>query len=522
MMTRKELAFAVKHALGATAARKRLTAAVATTLLASMPVTVMAQSNIEGYVYGSAQAGSEVRIENTATGLARTATAQRSGLFRTPNVPPGTYKVSFTDAAGKQVSREVVVSMGGGTSAEANIETVVVTGTQVRPVDMTKTESVTTLTADRIDALPVARDVQQVALLAPGVVQGDGGFTSQSGKPLVSFGGASPGENTFFINGFNITDFRNFLGGATVPYEFYDQFEVRTGGYSAEFGRSLGGVVNAVTKRGTNNFEFGATAYWSPDELTRKRPNSYYYDPDTGGYNLRIDNSKDFNSEWQVNLSAGGPIIEDKLFFYALGVLRTVQDDDAVGTTAFVKTEDDSPFFGAKVDWQIADNHSMEYTYFRDETTTDVTNFSYDSGTGARGDLKSLGDRQDGGQTHIVRYSGTLFDNFTVSALYGHGERAQSSTNADAITGNPCTLVYDARGGQLNPLSCWDSSGTGQVSNTEDERDAYRLDFTWLLGDHAIKFGYDYEDDNSKTEVEYEGGVYYRYVNSTPGATING
>jgi outer membrane receptor for ferrienterochelin and colicin len=520
MLTTKELAQAVACALRASSVSNRLTAAVATTLLASAPVTVMGQSNIEGYVYGTAQAGTEVRIENASTGFARTATAQRSGLFRTPNVPPGTYKVTFTDTSGKSVTREVLVSIGAGTSVEANIETVVVTGTAVRPVDMTKTESVTTLTADTIDALPVARDVQQVALLAPGVVEGDAGFTSQSGKALVSFGGASPGENAYFINGMNITDFRNFLGGSTVPYDFYDQFEVRTGGYSAEFGRSLGGVINAVTKRGTNEFEFGATAYWQPDELTRKRPNSTYYDPETGTLNLRTDNSKDLRSDWQLNLSAGGPIIQDRLFFYVMGTARTQKKDDAVGTTSYVKTTDDSPFFGGKLDWQIADNHSMEYTYFRDKTDTDVDNFNYDP-AGGLGSLKSIGSREDGGQTHILRYSGTLMDNLTLSALAGRNERKQSSANADAVTGNPCTFIIDARAG-VNPLSCWDSSGTGQVSNTEDTRDAYRLDLTWILGNHALKFGYDYEEDTSKTDVEYEGGVGYRYVSSTPGATLNG
>lgn len=520
MSTRTNLARAVARALAAQASRP-LAAAVATTLFAALPLTVQAQSNVEGYVYGTAQAGSEVRIESAATGVARTATVQRSGLFRTPNVPPGSYKVTFTDSSGKQVTRDVVVSIGGGTSVDANIETVVVTGESVRPVDMTKTESVTTLTADTIDVLPVARDVQQVALLAPGVVEGDGGFLSQSGRPLISFGGASPGENTYYINGMNITDFRNFLGGSTVPYEFYDQFEVRTGGYSAEFGRSLGGVINAVTKRGTNEFQFATSAYWQPEALTRKRPNARYFDPDDGQYHTRTDNSQDYTSDWQINASVGGPIVQDKLFFYALGVIRTLRDDDAVGTTSFVKTTDDSPFFGGKLDWQIADNHALEYTYFRDETTTDVDNFNYDSDTRTKGSLKSVGEREDGGSTHIARYSGQLFDNFTLSALYGRNERHQRSNNADAVTGNPCTFVIDARAGS-NPLSCWDSSGTGQVSDTEDVRESYRLDLTWILGNHALKFGYDYEEDTSATDVEYEGGVGYRYVNSTPGATLNG
>jgi hypothetical protein len=428
-----------------------LAAAIATTLLASAPAIVLAQSNIEGYAYGTARAGTEIRIENSATGLTRTATAAQSGSFRTPNVPPGTYTVTYTSSAGTAVSREIVVSIGSGTSVD--VETVVVTGRAgrgVQPVDMTKTESVTTLTSEQLEEMPVARDVQQVALLAPGVIQGDGGFVSQSNKPLVSFGGASPGENTYFINGFNVTDFRNFLGGATVPFEFYDQFELRNGGYSAEFGRSLGGVINAVTKHGTNKFEYGATAYWQPDALSSKQPNSYFFDPDSGSYQLRKDNSQDYNAEWQLNIQAGGAIIPNKLFFYGLTVLRTVKDDDAVGTTSYSKTDDDTPFYGAKIDWQIADNHSLEYTYMRDDNSITVEGYGYSSATSQLGTLKSKGFRDDGGSTHILHYSGVLFDNLTLSALYGHGEREQQSGNRDAVTGNPCTVIYDSRGGGLD------------------------------------------------------------------------
>jgi hypothetical protein len=77
----------------------------------------------------------------------------------------------------------------------------------------------------------------------------DGTYDQQ----LVSVGGSSVGENSYQINGLNITNFRNGVGSTWVPFEFVDEVQVKTGGYEAEFGRSTGGVVNMVTARGATS-----------------------------------------------------------------------------------------------------------------------------------------------------------------------------------------------------------------------------------------------------------------------------
>ena len=86
------------------------------------------------------------------------------------------------------------------------------------------------------------RDPLAVALLAPGLVKGEFGG--------VSFGGSSVAENSVYINGLNVTDFYNRVGFSSVPFSFYKEFQVKTGGYSVEFGRTTGGVINAVTQIG--------------------------------------------------------------------------------------------------------------------------------------------------------------------------------------------------------------------------------------------------------------------------------
>src|SRR3546814_8414578 len=94
--------------------------------------------------------------------------------------------------------------------------------------------------------MPVERNVSSVALLAPGVAGGSAGFGG------ISFGGSSVAENAFYINGLNVTDFYNRVGFSEAPFDFYEEFQVKTGGYSVEFGRTTDGVVNAITKSGTN------------------------------------------------------------------------------------------------------------------------------------------------------------------------------------------------------------------------------------------------------------------------------
>ena len=221
---------------------------------------VQAQSSV-GSIFGDAQSGATVRIENVDTGSAREVTADSAGRFTLPQLAPGRYRV----ISGGQ-TREVRVSVGTGTpvsfaAQELGAVTVVGAGA-INPIDVSSVESTTVFTAEQIQALPVARDVTNVALLAPGTVRGDTGLGN-----LASFGGASVAENGYYINGFDVTNLRSLLSYAQLPFESISEQQVKTGGYGAEYGRSLGGVINIVTKRGTNEWKGGGSVYWAPDQL---------------------------------------------------------------------------------------------------------------------------------------------------------------------------------------------------------------------------------------------------------------
>ena len=152
---------------------------------------VQAQSNTAGSVIGQATAGDTITVTNPSTGFSRTVTVGSDGTYRFSSLPTGQYQVSRNGGAARTVNVNVgtsanvdFVSASGDT---ATLDTVTVVGTgSVNPIDVSSVESTTILTKEMIDSLPVARNVTNVALLAPGTTAGDSDFGN-----LASFGGAS-------------------------------------------------------------------------------------------------------------------------------------------------------------------------------------------------------------------------------------------------------------------------------------------------------------------------------------------
>ena len=233
--------------------RKTLLCTATGLFLATMAAQPLFAQSATGAVVGRAGAGAQVTITNPDTGFSRSVTAGADGGYRLSLLPPGNYTVQA--AGGEPV--QVTVTLGNSTTVNlggdgaTTLGAVQVVGSRiVTPVDVTSTESATNINREQLQRLPVERDAQAVALLAPGLVKGEFGG--------ISFGGSSVAENAVFINGLNVTDFYNRVGFSSVPFAFYKEFQVKTGGYSVEFGRTTGGVINAITRSGTNEFEFGA------------------------------------------------------------------------------------------------------------------------------------------------------------------------------------------------------------------------------------------------------------------------
>ena len=254
--------------------------AVAAAVALAISAGAMAQSNVGGSIFGNTgNTGATVVITNTETGAVRSATVGADGRFQVPSVPVGKYSVEVKKDGRTVESRTgILVTIGGGSevSFDAAVETVIVTGATIKPIDVSATDTRTVFTAEELDKMTVKRSIEEVALLAPGVVRGDSRYNTNRGMPSASFGGSGANENAFYINGYAVTDPIKGLGSSSLPFSSISQYQLLTGGYGAEFGRSTGGVVNIVTKSGTNDWRFGVNIISSPDSLSAHPESSSY------------------------------------------------------------------------------------------------------------------------------------------------------------------------------------------------------------------------------------------------------
>jgi len=413
--------------------KKAVAVAIATSIGFATPVIIAADnttSNLIGSIEAYNLTGITVTAKNTETGTSRTININNStGSFHFTKLPSGVYEVSVHKNDTVIAKDTFRVSLGSNTSAVFNLDaddrdanTVTVLGKRVSNIDVTSMDSGLVLGESELDSMPIARNLSSVTLLAPGVVLGDNKF----GGGFTSFGGSSVAENSCYINGLDVTNTRQGLGCGSVPFEFYKEFQVKTGGYSAMYGRSTGGVVNSTTKSGTNIWEFSAAINYSPDYLedgSVSRAN--------GGTGDIFRDTRDKKSTLaEYIFTAGGPIIDDKLFVYAIVNPRDSEfnyatfpgSDEGSGITEFRERESsgsDNMFWGTKLDWDITDNHRLSYFAYSNQSSTDEAIYARDPSTGVKGALMDNSVRDRGGKAQSLSYVGHITDDLTISVMTG-------------------------------------------------------------------------------------------------------
>jgi hypothetical protein len=478
-----------------------------------------AQSS-EGSIYGRGKPGDKVTVASVDNNATRQVTVDASGAFSLTRLPPGEYRV----VAGG-VSRDVNVAIGSGTNVSlADNEQRVVISRVRSAIDVSSTESNTVFTASQMQALPVGRSANSFALLAPGVVKGDGDLGAGG---LPSFGGASVAENGYYINGFDVTNIRNFLSYANLPFDAIGAEQVKTGGYGAEFGRSLGGVVSLVTKRGTNEWKGGASLYYEPQALRSKGKDVTDLDY---ADRYTVFNRARKQTDLSYNVYGGGPLIKDKLFIFALAEgRRDTTDTFAESSSTYTKSV--KPNGMVKVDFTPNESHRFELTAISNQKQDEITDYKLNPKTDplnvtSHQGVMSRSTETSGGEVYIGKYTGYLTDALTVSALVGAVNDNVLKTTGARTANQDCPVVLETN---LNEIGCWSMPFPGlpvrdaKSPDDSDKRRAFRFDVEYALGTHGLRAGIDRQKFTSASagSATFSGGYYYRYYVS-PTGTVNG
>jgi len=235
-----------------------------------------------------------------------------NGIYRFPRLSVGTYKLT-AKLAGFVTSEAGDIRLTLGKNVKVNFslrqgaitEEITVTGGQTQ-IDVKQAATSTTIGLQELELLPRGRDFTSVVAQAAGSNQENflGG---------ISIDGASGSENRFVIDGIDTTNPRNGLSGQNLITDFAEEVQVKSAGYTAEYGGAVGGVVNAITKTGSKDWHGSVLMYLNDSKWDgAQRPSSY----EANCPSCLITYNKDKTTRFEPGFSLGGPVLSDSLWFF--------------------------------------------------------------------------------------------------------------------------------------------------------------------------------------------------------------
>jgi hypothetical protein len=506
---------------------------------------------------GEALIGATVVATSTALQGEQVVITDEAGLYFIDNLPPGTYTLTvfYNDAKFSrgnvliQLGKQAVVNVPVDTSSGAGGETIVIQGS-APIVDQGSTKTGATITKDFTENIPVGRTF--------GAVLGAAGGT-QTDLYGASIAGSTSVESTYIVEGINTTD--TAFGGiaSNLPNEFVQETEVITGGYNAEFGRSTGGLINVVTKSGTNEFHGSVFGYFTPGALVAKSDKIIRE-------GQAIDSERNLAYQYDVGAEVGGPIIKDKLWFHVginpsqtknnldriVNRLSDTNSDaiadidpdtgfqvaEEIGRTR-LKPEFTTIFYTAKINGAVGSNHQYQVSAWGNPRSfTDDYAGSLVSGT-SRQMLKT----DDGAYDASAKWSSKFGDGKTqVDAVAGFHrgyskERPSGQGNTpilfwvyerdledfsqfDVVPEECGTVETDTDGDGMAdtdfnqcPVLNYAIGGIGFVEQRTNDRLSANIAVTQrvkLGGYHTFKGGFEVEQTTYDSNRGFTGGAQYR------------
>ncbi|WP_457934704.1 TonB-dependent receptor [Pseudoalteromonas sp. SCSIO 43210] len=379
-------------------------------------------------------------------------------------------------------------------SSTDSIEKIVVSGRSVTAIDTTSSSTGLDVTLDMTESLPTGRSFQSYLQLVPGVKPTtDGNPSSKSGVNYSDIGGTvgSSTDNVYYIDGVNVTDNVDGTAGGNINSEIIQEQQVITGGVAAKYAGGAGLVSRVVTKSGSNEFHGSINYYFQNDSLVADYENE----------------SKENNnfSNYDTAITLGGPIIKDKLWFFASYQLKNsdsdISDPDTGAFSHSVTDESDLGF--GKLTWQATDNDRLVFTYFNDPreksgSTSTTTAFNRQSGT------------KLGGDNYKLDYSHS-WEDLIINAGYMSHEAEYSSVASDKSTRSDVAFL------SASPSKAQtDIGGLGADTLRDRNKKSAYINFEYYLdtdfGEHTIEAGYSVETNENITNSVYNGSTQYNSI----------
>lgn len=260
----------------------------------------------------------------STTGFRRTVQTDSNGFYRVSQVPPGTYTITTAAISGFGESRLPTVRVAVDSTTRADISLAVagaavdvdVTVDDAPPIDASGSRVQSSITAQKLELLPKGVDFTSVLKTVPGT-------RPESLSGGISIDGASGSENTFYIDGQEVTNFRTgtLNGNNAIPTQFVQEVQVKSSGFEAEFGGATGGVVSVITKGGSNEWHGDFGMAFNTQKLNGEpRPSLQRFTNGSGSAFVQraeyIEPPKAGGTDFFPTASMSGPIVKDKMWFF--------------------------------------------------------------------------------------------------------------------------------------------------------------------------------------------------------------
>lgn len=432
---------------------------------------------------GRVVAGATVTATNTGTGASKSITTDQSGSFRIAGLAPGRYDITaeaanFSKALIKNAELNVGVDLNYSIELKAGqiSEVVEVTG-ETPLIQTTRSELETNISPKEVENLPLFnRTFAGLAVIAPEARPVASFDPTKTRVGTIAFNGGDGRQVNVNVDGGDNKD--NVVGSLlqNFSYESIQEFQVVQHKWTADQGRSVGGVVNVITKSGTNEFH-GSAFFNYRGEETRARSR---FDPVEKPYFAR----QEFGG------SVGGPIVREKAFFFAAYEQFRERQNVAVLPSAaanlvlipgnefvpLIPQPYDDKLFSTKIDWNISEKQAFfgRFAYQginspNDQVSNPATTDLSGGNTATTTNYSFVGN-------HTYTFSPTLINQFIFHFQDFENEILPNSAGQ--------TLTFP--GG----ITIGQNANTPQA--TLEKKYQFRDDITWINGDHSTKFGFNY------------------------------